>query len=86
MQDVSHQKVKTAVIAWARDYYQTRDIVAYVFDEEDDDPDRYIAVLAVRGRTGWRAAEAWLEDGRVVSINDLGEGVPSDNAVWPWPD
>lgn len=77
-------QVQKAVTDWARDYYQSREIFIYLFDDEDDDPDRYIAVLAVRGLIGWRAAEVWVTDNQVVSINDLGEGAPPDDAVWPW--
>ena len=79
-------QLQSAVVEWARSYYDTDDIVAHIFDDEDDDPDRYIAVLAVRGLNAWQAVEVWLEGGQIVALNDLGEGVLSEDAVWPWPD
>jgi len=86
-------RIKTAVINWAQEYYAADDVVAkdgdvvvYLFDEEDEDPERIIAILAVRGRTEWQAAEIWLERNKVASINDLGEGVPPEDVAWPWPD
>ena len=30
-------------------------------------------------------AAAWATPGRVLTINDLGEGLPLDEAAWPWP-
>lgn len=74
-----------AAIAWARTYYQT-DVIAYLLEpEEEDEPGRYIASLAVRGYDLWQAAEVWLENNAIVAINDLGEGLPPANTPWPWP-
>jgi hypothetical protein len=75
--------IKTAVESWAKSYFDTIEVVSYVFADEDE-PERYIVVLAARGLTEWQAVEVWLEAGAVVSINSLGEGVPPDDAVWPW--
>jgi hypothetical protein len=80
------KRIKTAVVNWAHDYYGVDDVVVCLFDEEDEDPERVIAVLAVRGLKEWRAAEIWLEGNKVASINDLGEGVPPEDVAWPWSD
>lgn len=78
--------VQTAVLEWAQQYYHTPDVEVYVFIDEDEDPERFVAVLAARGLDSWQAVEAWMEAGQVVSINDLGEGVPPDGVNWPWDD
>lgn len=71
-------------LAWAKAYYQTNQVVVAIIQEEDDEPDRYLALIAAANQTSWQAAEVWLEDGAVVTINDLGEGIPPDGATWPW--
>lgn len=86
MSDRMYESIKAAVSNWARNYYRGDDVVVYLFDDEDADPERVIAVLAVRGLKGWQAAEVWLEGDQVMSINDLGEGVPPEDVTWPWPD
>jgi hypothetical protein len=43
-------------------------------------------ILAVRPLGYWLAAEAWLSDGQIEAINDLGEGLPLANTDWPWPE
>ncbi len=86
MSDRKQKEIKAAVVKWARDYYGVDDVVVYLFDDEDEDPERLIAVLAVRGLDEWQAAEVWLEGSKVASINELGEGVPPEDVVWPWPD
>jgi hypothetical protein len=83
MSDRMERKIKTAVAAWVREQFKTTDVVSYLFPDEDE-ADRYIVVFAVSGLDGWRAAEVWVENETVVSINDLGEGVPPDGAPWPW--
>jgi hypothetical protein len=80
------ERIKTAVVKWAHDYYGADDVVVYLFDDEDGDPERVIAVLAVRGLEEWQAVEVWLEGNKVASINELGEGVPPEDVVWPWSD
>jgi len=60
MSDRIQKRIKTAVVDWARDYYGADDVVVYLFDDEDEDPERIIAVLA-DGLTEWQAAEIWLE-------------------------
>jgi hypothetical protein len=73
-----------SALAWAKVYYQTDQVVVAIILEEGDEPDRYLALIAAANQTGWQAAEVWLEDGRVVAINDLGEGIPPDGVTWPW--
>jgi hypothetical protein len=41
-------------------------------------------VFAAKGQDLWRAIEVWVEEDAVVSMNDLGEGVPPDGVAWPW--
>lgn len=82
----SHERIHQATIAWAKQYYGTDEIICHIFDDEDDDPSRYIVIIAVRGLDTWQAVEVWEEGGAIVSINHLGEGIPSEDAVWPWPD
>lgn len=84
--NTQNDRVELAVQTWAQDYFKSGEVVIYVFADEDEDPSRYIAVIAVRGLDTWQAAEAWEERGEIVSINHLGEGAPLEDAVWPWPD
>ena len=82
------QQIRTAVAAWAKDYFEIlhlTELVSYVFVDEDE-PERYVVVFAARELTEWQAAEVWLENGRIASINSLGEGAPPDGVVWPWED
>lgn len=83
---LSKPKVHSAVRDWAALYFQADDIVIYLFPDEDDEPERLIAILAVRGQEAWQAAEVWTDADEVASINPLGEGVPPDGVEWPWPE
>ncbi len=76
--------LQQSALAWATAYYQTDKIVVVIIREEDDEPDRYLALIAAANQSGWQAAEVWLEDGSVATINDLGEGLPPDDLAWPW--
>ncbi len=73
-----------SALAWARATYQTDHVRVIIAQEEDDEPGRYLALIAAANQDTWQAAEVWLEDGRVVAINDLGEGMPPDDEEWPW--
>lgn len=73
-----------SALAWVKATYQTNQVVAAVIQEEDDETDRYLALIAAANQSGWQAAEVWLEDGSVATINDLGEGLPPDDLAWPW--
>ncbi len=54
-----------------------------VIQEEDDEPGRYLALIAAANQEGWQVAEVWLEDGDEMAINDLGEGLPLDDVNCP---
>ena len=84
MNDLEEQ-IRVAGAAWARDVFQIDEVVVgeIAFEEEEE---RYLADVALRGVGEWRVAEVWVEAGAVVLINDLGEGHPMDDAPWPWPD
>ena len=79
------EQMRVAVAAWARDVFQTDDVLVgeIAFEAEEE---RYLADIALRDVGQWRVAEVWVEAGAVVLINDLGEGYPMDDAPWPWPD
>ena len=84
METTITQTIQTAVILWARETHQTDDIVIADVSPDDEDPERYLVILAVRPLGYWLVAEAWLQDGGVEAINDLGEGLPLDDTEWPW--
>jgi len=86
MSNTTPEMIKAAVVEWARGHHGSSEVVVYVFDDEDEDPDRVIVVMAVRGQKEWQAAEVWLEGNRITSINDLGEGAPPEDVSWPWPE
>jgi len=84
MDHTLNAQISTAVTLWARETYQTEDIVIADVSPDDEDPERYLVILAVRPLGYWLVAEAWLQDGGVEAINDLGEGLPMDDTEWPW--
>ena len=86
MDDTLNAQINTAVTLWARETHQTQDIVIADVSPDDEDPERYLVILAVRPLGYWLVAEAWLQDGGVEAINDLGEGLPLDDTAWPWPE
>ena len=81
--EIVEDKIRTAVEAWAKAYFDTQELISYFFVDEDE-PERYIVVLAARSPSEWQAIEVWVEAGKVITINSLGEGVPPDSVVWPW--
>lgn len=83
MSDILEHTIKMAVAGWVKVELEILDVVSYVFPDEDE-LDRYIVVFAAKGQDMWRAVEAWVENDAVVSINDLGEGVPPEGVAWPW--
>jgi hypothetical protein len=83
MTEMPWDKIRETVEAWATGYFKTTEAVSHLFADEDD-PERYIVVLALRGLDDWQAVEAWVEEEEVVAINALGEGVPPDGVAWPW--
>jgi hypothetical protein len=86
MDDTLNAQISTAVTHWAHEKYQTNDILIADVSPDDEDPERYLVILAVRPLGYWLVAEAWLQDDGVEAINDLGEGLPLDDTAWPWPE
>jgi len=84
MDHTLNAQISTAVTLWACETYQTEDIVIADVSPDDEDPERYLVILAIRPLGYWLVAEAWLQDGSVEAINDLGEGLPLDETAWPW--
>jgi hypothetical protein len=81
-------RIISAVARWARSTYDSDEVVvgAAAEDEMDiEDGMRYLVDYAVRQEGQWMVAEVWVQDGAIVGINDLGEGLPLDDADWPWP-
>lgn len=88
MQEELADQIKAAVAKWARAAYGSDEIVIGTAAEDeidDEDGTRYLVDYAVRQEGQWLVAEVWVQDGDIVDINDLGEGLPLDNAEWPWP-
>lgn len=83
MSDIVEHTIKTAVTTWLAEQLNITEVVSYVFPDEDE-ADRFIVVFAAKDQDMWRAVEAWVENDAVVSINDLGEGVPPEGVAWPW--
>jgi hypothetical protein len=84
MDDTTAEQISTAVTHWVRETYQTDDILIADISPDDEEPERYLVILAIRPLGYWLVAEAWLQDGGVEAINDLGEGLPLDDTAWPW--
>lgn len=88
MQEGLTARIKSAVVKWAWSTYDSDEVVvgAAAEDEiDDEDGTRYLVDYAVRQEGQWMVAEVWVQDGAIVGINDLGEGLPLDDADWPWP-
>lgn len=86
MNEPVSEDVIVAAEAWARSYFDSLEAIGYLAPDEEDEPDLFLVILAVRGQDIWQAVEVWVEDGEIVSINDLGEGVPPEGVEWPWLD
>ena len=88
MQEPLLKGIKLAVRTWAEALYETEAIVlgpVVLDDEDDEDAARYLVDYAVKQIGHWRVAEVWVDDGgRVLSIHNLGEGLPLGDATWPW--
>lgn len=94
MDDDLLAQIKTAVSDWAARSHNTEQIVIGMAAEDADSEDasevdeegqRYLVDFAVRSVGYWLVAEVWVSEGMILSINDLGEGMPIDGAEWPWP-
>ena len=81
-------KITSAVTSWAWRSLDTDEIVVGMVAEddiEDEEATRYLVDFAVRSVGHWSIAEVWVADGMILSVNDLGEGLPLEDAGWPWP-
>ncbi len=88
MQEELLAHIKSAVASWARAAYDSNEIVIGMAAEDeidDEDGTRYLVDYAVRQEGQWLVAEVWVDNGAILNINDLGEGLPLDNSEWPWP-
>ena len=80
--------IKSAVNDWARQAFSNDEIIigsANLDAFDEDEAERYLVDFAVRPVGLWLVAEVWVSDGRILAINDIGEGLPLNNAEWPWP-
>lgn len=87
MDESLRRKIEQAVLTWARHHFNSDDVaigLAAEDDAEDDEADRYLVDFAVRSVGYWLVAEVWVKGGRILSVNDLGEGLPLEDAGWPW--
>jgi hypothetical protein len=79
--------IRTAVSNWAKNAHNTNEIVigmAAEDDIEDDEGTRYLVDLAARDVGHWLVVEVWVAEDEILSINELGEGLPLDGSEWPW--
>ncbi len=88
MDDALEARIKEAVIEWAQKIFSAGEIVVgqpAEDESEDDEADRYLVDFAVRKIGYWMVAEVWVADNEILSVNDIGEGLPLDDIDWPWP-
>jgi hypothetical protein len=85
MDDNTAKQIGTAVTLWAREIYQTEEIVVADVSQDEDETERYLVILAARPLAYWLAVEVWFNDGDVEAVNALGEGLPLEDTEWPWP-
>jgi hypothetical protein len=78
------QSIQQAVIDWAQAQYQIHDVTLGLIEPDEDEPERWLVDFAIPTIPYWQVAEVWLEHNKIVSINDLGEGVAPDGVAWPW--
>jgi hypothetical protein len=81
--------ITSAVADWAQSTYGTMDVFVGLAAEDefdDDEAKRILVDLAVRGVGHWLVAEVWLDNGAILGVNDLGDGLPIEHVEWPWPE
>ena len=79
------ERIRYSVIHWVRTEYDISEVVLGLVEPDEDEPERWLVDFAIPAIPYWQVAEVWVEDGVVVSVNDLGEGVPPEDIVGPWP-
>lgn len=82
--DALIQQIKQAVISWAQQEYQAQEVVLGLIEPDEDEPERWLVDFAIPTIPYWQVAEIWVEEGKIASVNDLGEGVPPEGIAWPW--
>ena len=84
------EQIRTAVVTWVNDTFDTNEILIGEIAEDNDDNEgdeeaiRYLVDVAVRRVGYWLVVEAWVQGEEVLSISNLGEGIPLNNPAWPW--
>jgi hypothetical protein len=86
------EQIRTAVAAWVTDTFETNEIVIGEIAEDneiyegEEEAVRYLVDVAVRSIGYWLVVEAWVQSEEVLSISNLGEGLPLNDLEWPWPE
>lgn len=78
------QRIRQSVTNWAQTEYDVPEVVLGLVEPDEDETDRWLVDFAVPTIPYWQVAEVWVEEGEIVSVNDLGEGVPPEGITWPW--
>lgn len=78
------EQIRQSVINWVQAEYKVQEVVLGLVEPDEDEMDRWLVDFAIPTIPYWQVAEVWVEDGKIVSVNDLGEGVPPEGATWPW--
>jgi hypothetical protein len=87
MNEAVSRTIQTAVTRWARQTFATEELFIRAIAPDGEEEGRFLVDVAARPVGYWLVAEVWLDErGRVETINNLGEGLPLDNAAWPWPE
>lgn len=78
------QQIKQAVLDWVQTQYHVQEVVLGLAEPDEDEPERWLVDFAVPTIPYWQVAEVWIEEGKIASVNDLGEGVPPEGIAGPW--
>ncbi len=78
------EQIRHSVIHWVRTEYDVSEVVLGLVEPDEDEPERWLVDFAIPTIPYWQVAEVWVEKNQIVSINDLGEGVPPEGIAWPW--
>ncbi len=77
-------QIRQAVTYWAQQEFRVQEVVLGLVEADEDESDRWLVDFAVPTIPYWQVAEVWIEEGEIVSVNDLGEGVPPEGITGPW--